>query len=192
MSYYPAFLDLAGKKTVVVGGGRVAERKVRSLLKAGASVVVISPAITARLKRHVEKGNVTHIKRRYRRGDLKSSFLAIAATDSKDVNMRVARDAPLLCNVVDCADLSNFIVPSSINRGALLIAVSTGGISPALARAIRLELEDFYGPEFKKYLGQVKIKREKALREISDPLERKRYLKALGARCVPDKIRGKK
>lgn len=191
MPYYPVFLDLAGKKAVVVGGGLVAERKVLSLLKAGARVFVISPVVTVRLSRHAEKGSITHIKRRYRRGDLKDAFLAIAATDSKEVNSRVAGEAPRLCNVVDSAELSNFIVPSSISRGDLLIAVSTGGVSPALARAIRLELENFYGSEFGKYLSQIKSKREKAMRELSDPRERNRYLKTLGARCVLETIRKK-
>ncbi len=191
MHYYPVFLELEEKKTIVVGGGRVAERKILSLLKAGAKVVVVSPTVTEKLSRHAEKGSITHIKRCYQRGDLKDSFLTIAATDSKKVNARVAREAPLLCNVIDSAELSNFIVPSSISRGDLMIAISTGGGSPALARAIRLELENLYGPEFEQYLRKVKGQRVKAMKEFSDPQERSNYLKALGAECVLEKIRGK-
>lgn len=191
MRYYPAFIDLAGKKAVVVGGGSVAARKVSTLLKAGAVVTVISPELTAGLRRMVSDGKVSHVSRPYRRGDLKGAFLAVAATDSEEVNRMVAGHAPSLCNVADSPDLSNFIVPSTVDRGDLCIAISTSGASPALARSIRLELERIYGPEFARYLAKLKKLRSKAMESIADPALRRQYLKSLGAKDTPEIIRRK-
>jgi len=189
MSHYPAFLELAGRSAVVVGGGRVAERKALALLKADAEVTLISPELTPRLGRLVEKGRVSHRARRYRKGDVKDAFLVVAATDSGAVNARVAGDAPCLCNVADAPELSNFIVPSVLDRGDLSIAVSTAGVSPALARSIRLELENRYGPEFRDYLNKIKTERKRVMKTIKDPAERRRYLKGLGREGAPEAIR---
>jgi len=189
MRHYPAFLKLAGRRAVVVGGGRVAERKALALLKADAAVKLISPKLTPRLSRLVGRGRVFHRARRYRKGDVAGAFLVVAATDSGEVNARVARDAPFLCNVVDAPELSNFIVPSVLERGDLLIAVSTAGVSPAFARSIRLELEKFYGPEFGDYLRKVKTERSRVMESIDNPAERRRHLKRLGREGVPEGIR---
>ncbi len=123
--YYPAFLNLEDKKTVVVGGGKVAERKILGLLNAQAEVTVVSPVITKRLEQEEQKGRIRHICRKYRKGDLKNAFLVIAATDSEDINEKVSRDAPCLVNVVDTPKFCNFIVPSILQRGPLTIAIST-------------------------------------------------------------------
>lgn len=189
MRRYPAFLELAGRRAVVVGGGSVAERKALSLLKAKAEVTIISPELTPRLSRLVDKGRVSHRARSYRRGDVKGTFLVVAATDSGAINARVADDAPCLCNVVDAPELSNFIVPSVMDRGDLSIAVSTGGVSPALARSIRLELEKYYGPEFADFLRRVKVERKRLMESIEDRSERRRQLKRLGMKGAPEAIR---
>lgn len=185
-SYYPIFLNLKGKRCVVVGGGKVAERKVLSLLKAKANITVISPKLTKRLGKEKTKGNIKHLPREYKRGDLKGAFLVIAATSSAAVNTKVARDAreihesPLL-NVVDAPSECNFIAPSTVQRGPLTIAISTSGTSPAVAKAIRKELERLYGPEFAKYLRFFKKIRTKAMKEIQDKKERENFLKELAS-----------
>jgi precorrin-2 dehydrogenase/sirohydrochlorin ferrochelatase len=190
-AYYPAFLNLKDKIAVVIGGGKVAERKVVSLLKAGSDVKVISPKLTKRIEKEKLKGRIKHIPRQYRKGDLKNAFLVIAATDSPTINDRVSKDAPSLVNVVDIPDLCNFIVPSVMNRGPLNIAVSTSGISPALSRSIRKELEKFYGSEFNNYLKLLKKIRSKALDVIDDKKKRGEFLKAIASEKMMRMLRQK-
>ena len=164
MRYFPAFLDLKGKLCVVVGGGRVAERKVRSLLKAGASVKVISPQISGSLSQAELKGKIVRRPRYFRPNDLRGAFLAIAATDDRATNERVSRHAAGLkipVNVVDDPARSSFIVPSLVERGDLLVAISTSGQSPALAKLLRQRFQKEIGPEFSsllKLLGAVRRK----------------------------------
>ncbi len=179
--YYPAFLDLCKKKVVVVGGGKVAERKIGSLLKTGATITVVSPRITKKIERQRQKERVRHISRSYRKGDLKGAFLVVAATDSLTVNQRVSQDAPCLVNVVDTPHLCNFIVPSTFTRGPLQIAISTGGISPALARSIRKELEAKYGAEFARYVRMLRKVRCDAMGTIRDRRKRAAFLKCVAS-----------
>jgi len=191
VNYYPAFLNLQGKKAVVVGGGSIAERKILSLLKAGAAVTVVSPAITARLRKEKEKKSLTHIARSYRKGDLRESVLVIAATNSPSVNTQIAADAPFLVNVVDVPKECSFIAPSVIKRGPLTIAISTGGISPAFSKTIRQELEKIYGEEIGEYLKFVGSIRKKALAGISDKKKRERFLKDLASGKILQSLRAK-
>ena len=188
ISYYPILLNLKGKRCVVVGGGKVAERKALPLLKSGAKVTVISPECTERLKKENLREHIKYISRKYKKGDLKNAFLVIAATDSNETNRKISEDAPYLVNIVDMPLLCNFIVPSVVRRGPLTIAVSTSGISPSLARTIRKELEGLYGREFEKHLNHIKKMRVRALREIKDKKKRKRFLKDLAAEAW-DKLR---
>jgi precorrin-2 dehydrogenase/sirohydrochlorin ferrochelatase len=190
-SYYPVFLKLRGRKAVVVGGGRVAERKILSLLKAGADVTVISPDITPKIEKERLKGFLTHINRRYRSRDLCDAFLVIAATDSLTTNEKVSRDAPCLVNVVDTPHLCNFIVPSAMKRGPLTIAVSTGGVSPALSRSLRKELEKEYSFEFARYLELLRRVRAEAMEAIPDQKKRSRFLKALASEEILRTLREK-
>lgn len=187
-SYYPILLNLKGKKCIVVGGGKVAERKALPLLRSGAEVTVISPECTVRLKKENLRGHIQHVPRTYKKGDLKNAFLVIAATDSNETNRKISEDATCLVNIVDMPLLCNFIVPSVVRQGLLTIAVSTSGISPSLARTIRKELEGLYGREFSKHLNHIKQMRAKALREIKDKKKRKRFLKDLAAEAW-DKLR---
>ena len=189
--YYPVYIDLTGRKAVVIGGGTVAERKVRSLLRARAEVKVISPQLTKNLERQKAKGILTHVCRSYRRGDLSSAFLVIAATASQEINERVSRDAPCLVNVVDKPDLCNFIVPSLVQRGHLQFAISTSGMSPALARAIRKELEKIYGKEFADYVKVLKIIRKEALSHIKDKKKRTAFLKSVASEKIITMLRSK-
>lgn len=189
--YYPIFLNLKNKSVVIIGGGKVAERKVLTLLKTGADLTVISPELTKKIEREKLKGRIKHIRRQYRKGDLKNAFLVIAATDSPNVNEQVSKDATCLVNVVDTPHLCNFIVPSAIKRNPLTIAVSTSGISPALSRSIRKELEKMYGSEFSEYLKLLIRIRTEAMRVIKDKRKRGEFLKAIASEKIIEMLREK-
>lgn len=151
MSFYPIGLDLKAKPCVVVGGGRVAERKALGLLSCSAQVTVISPVLTEELQRQHADGNLKWIEREYRQGDLALAFLVIAATDDEVTQKQVYEEAVsnnLLLNVADVPQRCNFILPASVRRGDLTISISTAGKSPALARKLRQELEKRFGTEY--------------------------------------------
>ena len=136
---YPLFFDLTNQPVVVVGAGKVASRKIRALLAAGARVTVISPKAEPALA-----GKIRWLRRRYRRGDLRGARLVVAATDDPRINEQVCAEAKrrkLLVNCVAPPSAGNFIVPAVARRGRLIIAISTGGVSPALAKRLRRELE---------------------------------------------------
>ena len=151
IAYFPAFLNICGKKCVVVGGGNVALRKVRMLLECGAYVTVISPTLLQDLAQLAKKKSIAVMRRDYKPADLKRAVLVVAATDVKEVNRKVANEAKgrgIFVNVVDDPDPSDFIVPSTIRRGELTVAISTAGKSPALAKKIRRNLERSLGEEY--------------------------------------------
>ena len=136
---------------MVIGGGQVAFRKIRTLLDCGASVTVISPVLHPDLSELANKKSIQVIRRSYKSRDLKGAFIVIAATDTKETNRKVAKEAGrvgALVNVVDDPEPSDFIVPSVVRRGDLALAISTGGMSPALTRKIRTRLEDSFGEEY--------------------------------------------
>ncbi len=191
MNYYPVFLNLLGRKAVVVGGGKVAQRKVRALIPSGADITLISPSLTKELRKNLSTGRIRHIPRQYRKGDLKGAFLVVAATDSAETNRKISKDAPALVNVVDVPEECNFIAPSVVKRGHLVIAISTGGASPAFSRAIRKELELQYGPDFSVYLKFVKKIRGDAMAAIPEKDRRERFLKSLAAKEMLDTLRAK-
>jgi siroheme synthase-like protein len=141
---YPIVLDLAGWRCVVVGGGVVAERRVDGLLAAGASVTVVAPALTPALAALVGAGRLQHLARGYGAGDLAGFDLAFAATDAGEVNAAVAlegRRRGVWVNAADDPAHCDFFLPALVRRGDLVVAVGTGGTSPALARTVREELE---------------------------------------------------
>lgn len=163
------------KKCVVVGGGKVAERKVTRLLESQAKVVVVSPDLTPGLDELRKRGEIEHQARSYQEDDLEEAFLVISAADKRDVNERVSREAcgkTLLVNVVDAPELSNCFVPSIVRRGDLLISISTGGIAPGLAKRIRTDLERLYGKEYDEYLKILAQFREKVKEKHEDQAER--------------------
>jgi precorrin-2 dehydrogenase/sirohydrochlorin ferrochelatase len=167
-SYYPVSLDIKDKRCVVVGGGQVALRKVGVLLACGADVEVISAEPGPELAALEESGQIAVLHRHYRPGDLRKAFIAIAATDSSDINWQVVKEArqeAVLVNVVDDPENSDFIVPSCVRRGSIAIAVSTDGRSPALARKIRTRLEKEFGEEYASLVNlvsevRVEVKRQ--------------------------------
>ena len=151
MSFYPICLDLEGRPCVVVGGGKVAERKVLGLLSCSAQVTVISPEMTEELLRRHAEGRIQWLDREYKHGDLGKAFLVIAATDDEETQKQVYEEAVkgnLLLNIADVPRRCNFILPATVRRGDLTISISTSGKSPALARKLRMELEKRYESEY--------------------------------------------
>jgi len=149
--YYPIFLNLQGKQCVVVGGGKVALRKVTTLLDCGADITVICPKPHAEISKLFKNKAIRLVRRNYERGDLRRAALSVAATHVKEINRKVAEESKkngTLVNVVDDVELSDFIIPSSFRRGDLSVAVSTSGMSPALAKKIRAKLEKNIGIEY--------------------------------------------
>ena len=174
-TYYPMMVDLAGRRCLVVGGGRVAERKVALLLEAGADVAVVSPVVTPRIADLAARGAIRLARRTVRSADLDRAFLAFAATDDAEVNQGVAREvrsAGGLVNVADAPEACDFHVPSVVRRGDLTIAISTGGGSPALAKRLRQRLEATIGPEYEAFLAALRELRARAKEVIADPAER--------------------
>jgi precorrin-2 dehydrogenase / sirohydrochlorin ferrochelatase len=151
MGPYPVVLDLEGRPVLVVGGGAVAQRKVEGLLEAGASITVVSPQVSARLAGLADDGHISVRLRPYRRSDLRGIAVVFAATEMRGVNAAVAADARrrrVWVNAADDPDHCDFILPSVLRRGSLLISVTTGGRSPALARVVREELERQFGGDY--------------------------------------------
>lgn len=144
-TYYPVFLDLTGRTCVVIGGGRVAETKVLQLLENDCQIIVVSPQATDSIQMWANQKKITWYEREYQTGDLKTAFIAIAATNHVSTNEAIASEAEeerVLLNVVDHTPLCGFIAPSVIRKGSVTLAVSTGGASPALARKFRELLEN--------------------------------------------------
>ena len=141
MRYFPLFADLHDRRVLVVGGGAVAERKVRLLLEAGARVRLVAPEVTTWLR---ENPSIAVRREQFEPQHFEGAVLAIAATDDRAVNEAVAaagRERNVLVNVVDVAELSSFIVPAIVDRSPLVIAISTGGVAPVLARLVRERVE---------------------------------------------------
>lgn len=176
--YYPINLDLAGKDCLVVGGGEVAERKVRRLLEYGAKVIVVSPKATAGICALVKAGKIRLIKSHVNLRDITGKFLVISAAGERRINYLVSRyckEAGILVNVADSPAECNFILPSVVKRGDLTISISTQGASPALAKKIRQDLEKKFGPEYTKLLKIMKKLRPEALKKIKDARRRKTF-----------------
>jgi precorrin-2 dehydrogenase/sirohydrochlorin ferrochelatase len=195
MRYFPVFLDLRKRRCVVVGGGRVAERKARNLLAAGAEVTLVSPRLTAGLQRLKEARGIEHRRRAYKTGDLKRAFLAVAATDEQSVNEKVFREASarrIPINTVDDPAHCSFIVPALVARGDILIAISTGGRSPALAKALRKKLAREIGPEYPALVKIIGAVRRGVIRLGWGPKKGQRIYRRLLEEDVLELVRKKK
>ncbi len=171
MRYYPIFLKVENRFCLVVGGGEVGARKVETLVNCGASVGVVSPEVVPWLEEEIRKGTVELVGSHYQEDQLQGCFLVIAATDDMELNCRIARDAEqrrILCNVVDYPKEGDFILPALVQRGALTLAVSTSGKSPALARELRQDLEQRFGMEYAHFLELMGAVRNRVLEESQD------------------------
>jgi siroheme synthase-like protein len=174
--YYPAILDIAGRRALVVGAGKVGEGKIAGLVNAGATVKVVSLEATPQVQRWADDGAIELELRPYESSDLDGRFLVIAATEDNDTNVRVFEGAErrqMLCNVVDVTHLCNFILPSIVRRGDLAIAVSTGGASPAMARRIRISIGQCYDDEYAVAMELLGSLREELKALYPSPEERK-------------------
>lgn len=177
-NYFPVFADLRNRLVVVIGGGEVALRKVEGLLAAGARVRVVAPELHRSLEELSAQGRVEIERREYRAGDLEGATLAVAATSEPEVNRAVADEAQsrhLLLNVVDFPQLCSFIVPSVIRRDELTVAISTGGMSPALAKRMRQKLEETLVPEYGPFLRLLGTLRARVRQELPMPAQREAF-----------------
>ena len=157
--YYPAFLDVRGRLCVVIGGGRVATRKVKTLVSAGARVRVVAPKVAPAIAR---LSGVEVVRARYSAAHLRGAEIVFATTNDPAVQSAVWREArkrKLLCNSADSPERSDFIVPASFARGDLQVAVSTGGASPRIAQMLRDTLERAFGPEWGDLLAAARERR---------------------------------
>lgn len=179
---YPAFLDLGGRKCLVVGGGAVAERKINTLVEAGADVAVVAPEARDEIKAFAESGTIKLELREYRSGEAADYALVVAATGAREVNEQAGRDAMQagrLVNVVDAPELCNFIVPSVLKRGDLRVAFSTSGACPALAKKMRRDLEAMFPESYGDMLVALREFRLRLISELDTEAERKRRLEAV-------------
>ncbi|HLF86209.1 MAG TPA: bifunctional precorrin-2 dehydrogenase/sirohydrochlorin ferrochelatase [Nitrospiria bacterium] len=182
MRYYPIYLDLKGRSVTVVGGGKVAERKVRTLISSHAVVTVISPDLTPRLQKVLAHGEFKYIKRRYRKGDLAGSMMVLVATDDRAANEGIAsniKDTNILINIADIPDKCNFILPSIVERGDLIISISTSGKSPAFAKQTRLELERIFGKEYELFIRILGMVRKRLLETVRSEKRRRSIFQGL-------------
>ncbi len=188
-SYYPVFLCIAQKPCVVVGGGKVAERKVKMLLKFQASVILISPEVTPRLLRYAEENRIKLIRRPYKKGDLKNALLVFAATNDGTINQKVKEDAQKVripVNVADNPDLCDFIVPSIIKKGPIVIAISTSATLPLLSKKLRKEISGIISDKHITYVKNMGRFRKMVMKSIKDEAKRKQIMRRIERMHVHD------
>src|SRR5690242_13184537 len=192
MGHLPIFLEVSGRRCVVVGGGAVAARKVAGLLEAGAKVVVISPHLNDALAALARAGRIRHIKRVYQVRDMEGAMLVYAATDDAQLHRRLYDEAGshgILINVADVPSLCTFIAPAVMTRGALKIAVSTGGASPSMAARIVARLNRMFGEEYAVTLELLRAARRRLRDSEPDITARAQKLSALAASRIPEYLR---
>jgi len=175
--YYTACLNIIGKPVLVVGGGDVARRRIANLCECGAKVTVVSPKLDPVLDYMAFQKEFIWKDRTFQPNDVEGMFIVIAATDDRDTNHAISvlcHEKDILYNIVDSGEESSFIVPSTIDRGPLTIAISTSGISPSLAASIRQELEMAYGEEYGTFLELVSTFRHYVIDSFASPVVRQR------------------
>jgi precorrin-2 dehydrogenase/sirohydrochlorin ferrochelatase len=178
---FAMFLKLSNRPCLVVGAGVIAESKIASLLDAGGRVRVVALQATPQVRAWAQSKTLEWHQRPFKPADLDGMFLVIAATSSTELHERIFEEATrraVLCNIVDVPPLCDFYYPSVVQRGALQIAISTGGQSPALAQRLRKQLEDQFGPEYEEWLAHLGEARDKLHSTDMNPDERKRRLHA--------------
>jgi len=172
MRYYPVHLDIQNRNCLVVGGGGVGTRKVKTLLDCGARVTVVSPEVSPQLRDLAASGDIILKERSYQSDDLSNMFLVIGATDDEKLNKQLSSDADrlnTLCNIADRPEVCNFILPSIVHRDDLVITVSTSGQSPAMAKKLRKVLENQFGKEYGILLRLMGAIRKRLLQKAHAP-----------------------
>ena len=195
MRYYPVNIEIQNRNCLVVGGGAVATRKAVTLSDCGARVTVVSPDATNRLSELADNGFLTVIKRPYQASDLEGVFLVIGATNDTELNRKIYEDAEhlkILCNIADQPEICNFILPSVIQRGDLVISISTSGKSPAFAKKLRQDLEKEFGDEYALFLKLMGAVRQKLLSQDHDPEAHKACFEQLIEKGLIESIRDQK
>ena len=181
---FPAFLKLAGRRCLVVGAGPVGEEKIGGLLRAGADVFVVAPRATEQVRSWADAGCIHWETRAFRPGDLRDAFVVVAATSSAELHekiFRLARGRGVLCNVVDDPGRCDFYYGSVVKRGSLQIAISTGGLSPALAQRLRKQFEEQFGAEYELWIEELGKARERLFAKKIEPERRKSLLHRLAS-----------
>jgi precorrin-2 dehydrogenase/sirohydrochlorin ferrochelatase len=189
---FPAFLKIAGAPCLVVGAGRVGEGKIRSLLAAGAEVCVVAPSASRAVQAWARRGLIRWEARPFRDSDLLPVFLVVAATSSPGLHARIyeqARKRKILCNVVDDPEHCNFYYGSVVKRGALQIAISSGGQSPALAQRLRRELEQQFGADYEPWLEKLGKMRRRLFSRSMEPSQRKQLLHRMASESSFEEFR---
>jgi precorrin-2 dehydrogenase/sirohydrochlorin ferrochelatase len=172
MRYYPVHLDIQNRNVLVVGGGSVGTRKVKTLLDCSARVTVVSPEVSRQLRELAASGDIILAERSYQSEDLNGVFVVIGATDDERLNQQISSDADrlnTLCNIADRPEVCNFILPSIVQRDDLVITISTSGKSPALAKKLRKTLENQFGEEYGTLLQLMGAIRKKLLQQAHKP-----------------------
>ncbi|MFC4767878.1 precorrin-2 dehydrogenase/sirohydrochlorin ferrochelatase family protein [Effusibacillus consociatus] len=190
--FFGAFLDLSKRLCVVIGGGKVAERKVQSLLLCEARVRIVSPTLTPALAELVSEGRIEYVERSFQSGDTKGAFLTVAATNSPEVNRLVVQEAEAdgrLVNSVHASTRGNTIFPAVVRRGPLQVAISTSGTGPAVARAVREELENYFDTEYELYLHKVSSIRNMLMKTIEDEAVRAEIIREIVQSNVRELLR---
>lgn len=187
MAYFPIYIELEGKRCIVVGGGNVAAGKVRQLLAFAAKVEVIAPELTPELERLAAEEQITWKQMSFPQDESGEAFLCdcalvVAATSQREVNVRVSK----LCrmhgipvNVVDVKELCTFYFPAIVKRGDVVVGISTGGKSPALAARIRRELEAALPESYGTVADILGACREEVIARVQDGRERKKLFEGL-------------
>jgi len=182
-SYYPLFLDISDKLCVVVGGGRVAERKVATLLRFNARTKLISPNLTKNLRKQAGSGKIEFVEREYREGDLEGAVLVFAATDSKEVNLKIKKEADTTnvpINIVNDPASCEFLVPSVVRRGPITIAISTSGSSPLLSKKLKHDIEDSLTKDYIRYARKIGKFRKTLIETVKDGKRRREIMEEFG------------
>ena len=178
MDFFPVFMNLKKRPCLVVGGGKVAVRKILLLVKAHARVKVVAPEICEELGHMITRGEVEYYAREFTPDDIDNQVLVIAATNQHLVNKEVSRlccQRKIPCNVVDQPDLCGFIMPSIIDRSPIQIAISTGGSSPVLARLLRTRLESYIPASYGKLAKLVDSFRSRVIAKFRDTQQRRYF-----------------
>lgn len=192
MRYYPVNLDIRDRSCLVVGGGRVGARKVRTLVRCGARVTVVSPDVIPAMEALAQERTIDLKHRAYRSSDVSGMFLVIGATDDEQLNRRIHADAEaqnILCNIADRPEICNFILPAIVRRGDFVMAISTAGKSPAFAKHIRERLETEFGPEYGDLLDLMGAIRGRLLAQAHEPEAHKPLFERLIAGDLLGRVR---
>ena len=182
---FPIFVKLAGRNCLVVGGGSIAEGKAEGLLACDATVVLVAPEVTDKIAGWARERRLVWHRREFQSSDLEDAFLVVAATGVSSLNESVFCEAGsrgVLCNVVDEPERCHFYYPAVVRRGSLQIAISTGGVSPALAQRLRIELEKQFGPEYAQWLQELGANRQAVFAKETNAQRRAHILRVLASR----------